>query len=246
MKRFTWQVWVGIALVILSIFFYVIHYAVFRDPHHIFIYMVGDIAFVFFEVLLVTMVIHRLFSEREKRIKLEKLNMVVGAFFSEIGTRLLARFSDLDPGLDEIKKHLIVTGDWSEHEFISVRNRLIIYNYRIDIQKVDLEDLRNLLLANRDFLLRLLESPNLLEHESFTRLLQAVFHLVDELTARKQLSQLPASDLAHIADDIKRAYTLLARQWLEYMKHLKDIYPYLFSLAMRTNPFDETSSPVVQ
>jgi len=246
MKRFSWQVWVGIALVILSIFFYAIHYAAFRDPHHIFIYMVGDIAFVFFEVLLVTMVIHRLFSEREKRIKLEKLNMVVGAFYSEIGTTLLARFSDLDPSLDEMKKHLIVKGGWSEHDFISVRNRLAKYNYRVDIQRADLEDLRNLLVANRDFLLRLLESPNLLEHESFTELLQAVFHVVDELTVRKQLSQLPASDLEHLAGDITRAYALLARQWLEYMKHLKEVYPYLFSLAMRTNPFDETSSPIVQ
>ena len=152
----------------------------------------------------------------------------------------------MEPGLDEIKKHLIATGDWSEHEFIGVRNRLGTYNYRVDIQKADLEDLRNLLVANRDFLLRLLENPNLLEHESFTELLQAVFHVVDELTARKQLTQLPASDLAHLAGDIKRAYTLLARQWLEYMKHLKEIYPYLFSLAMRTNPFDETSSPIVQ
>jgi hypothetical protein len=33
--------------------------------------------------------------------------------------------------------------------------------------------------------------------------------------------------------------------WLEYMEHLKDNYPYLFSLAMRVNPFDKTASPVV-
>jgi hypothetical protein len=30
------------------------------------------------------------------------------------------------------------------------------------------------------------------------------------------------------------------------MKHLKDNYPYLFSLAMRTNPFDHEASPVVK
>jgi hypothetical protein len=33
--------------------------------------------------------------------------------------------------------------------------------------------------------------------------------------------------------------------WLDYVRHLKDGYPYLFSLAMRTNPLDETASPVV-
>lgn len=245
MKRFSWQVRVGIALVILSAIFYVIHYAIFRDAHHIFIYMVGDIAFVFFEVLLVTLVIHRLLKAREKQVRLEKLNMVVGAFFSEIGTTLLVRFSDLDPSLDEIKKHLIVTDGWSEQEFVSVRHRLRAHDYRVDIQKADLEDLRNLLVSKRDILLRLLENPNLLEHESFTELLEAVCHLSQELTARKDLSQLPPSDLAHLADDTKRAYTLLVRQWLVYMKHLKDTYPYLFSLAMRTNPFDETASPII-
>jgi hypothetical protein len=29
------------------------------------------------------------------------------------------------------------------------------------------------------------------------------------------------------------------------MKHLQDNYPYLFSLAMRTNPFDPKASPEV-
>jgi hypothetical protein len=34
----------------------------------------------------------------------------------------------------------------------------------------------------------------------------------------------------------------LIMQWLDYMKHLKHDYPYLFSLAMRTNPFDANAS----
>ena len=29
------------------------------------------------------------------------------------------------------------------------------------------------------------------------------------------------------------------------MRHLEKEYPYLFSLAMRMNPFDEAASPVV-
>ncbi|OQC68906.1 MAG: hypothetical protein BWX50_01111 [Euryarchaeota archaeon ADurb.Bin009] len=30
------------------------------------------------------------------------------------------------------------------------------------------------------------------------------------------------------------------------MEYLQKNYPYLFSLAMRSNPFDETASPVVR
>lgn len=246
MKRLVWQILLGLSLIVLSIIFYLLHYAIFRDAHHIFIYLIGDIAFVFIEVLLVTLIIHRLLSEREKRARLEKLNMVIGVFFSRAGTRLLTYFSDFDSKLDKIRKELLLTNDWSEKEFSSLSKRLKNYDYAVEIQKIELEDLANFLMEKTDFLLRLLENPTLLEHESFTELLQAVFHLTEELASREHLTQLPDTDYEHLAGDIKRAYILLVHQWLDYMKHLKDNYPYLFSLAMRTNPFDQSSSPIVR
>ena len=101
-------------------------------------------------------------------------------------------------------------------------------------------------MKKRDFLLRLLENPTLLEHEAFTDLLRAVFHLTEELQSRQSGIELPPNDYMHLAGDIKRVYSLLVQQWLDYMKYLKVNYPYLFSLAMRTNPFDQEASPVVQ
>jgi len=246
MKRISWQVILGLSLILLSIFFYLIHYAIFRDPHHIFIYLIGDVAFVFTEVLLVTLIIHQLLNVREKRARLEKLNMVIGAFFSEVGTRLITYFSDFDPKLDKIREELIVTTGWSEQDFSSVSKRLKNYDYEVEIQKVELEYLGGFLMEKRDFLLRLLENPNLLEHESFTELLRAVFHLTEELQSREDISQLPDTDYDHLSGDIKRAYVLLVHQWVDYMKHLKENYPYLFSLAMRINPFDQSASPVVK
>jgi hypothetical protein len=108
------------------------------------------------------------------------------------------------------------------------------------------EDLRRFLLDKRDFLLRLLENPNLLEHETFTQLLQAVFHLTEELADRDDVTKLPPSDYEHIAGDIKRAYVLLVNEWVDYMRHLKNNYPFLFSLAMRTNPFDQSASVIIK
>jgi len=207
--------------------------------------MVGDIAFVPIEVLLVTLIIHRLLGEREKRARLEKLNMVIGAFFSSVGTRLLTYFSDFDPELDRIREHLVVTDDWSEQEFLSVSQRLKNYDYKIDIHRVDLEELRSFLVEKRDLLLRLLENPTLLEHESFTELLRAVFHLSDELESRDDVKGLPDTDYEHLANDTRRAYVLLVREWVDYVKYLKNNYPYLFSLSMRMNPFDLEASPLV-
>ena len=246
MKRFRWQILLASLLVFLSAVFYFIHYAIFHDAHHIFIYMVGDIAFVPIEVLLVTVIIHRVLSAREQNARMEKLNMVIGAFFSEVGTRLLTHFSDWDPKLDKIRKDLMVTSDWSQQEFLGVSKRLKKFDYTVDIQKVDLEVLRKFLGDKIDFLLRLLENPTLLEHESFTELLWAVFHLAEELAARDNVKKLPDTDHQHLAGDIKRVYVLLVHQWLNYMGHLKNNFPYLFSLAMRINPFDQEASPIVQ
>lgn len=245
MKPFRWQIFLGLSLVVLSAVFYVIHFFIFRDSHHIFIYMIGDVAFVPIEVLLVTLIIHRLLGEREKRHRLEKLNMVIGTFFSEVGTRLVVYFSDFDPKLERIKDDLVITSEWSEKEFSTVSDRLKNYDYSVEIRKLDLETLRTFLKEKRDFLVRLLENPNLLEHESFTDLLRAVFHLTEELECREDVRSLPDTDSNHIAGDIRRAYVLLVHQWLDYMKYLKDNYPFLFSLAIRTNPFDQSASPIV-
>jgi hypothetical protein len=244
-KPFNWQIFMGLSLIALSALLYLLHYSIFRDSHHIFLYLIGDIAFLPVQVLLVTLIIDRLLNEREKRVKLKKLNMVIGAFFSEVGIHLLKSFYDFASPDEQIRKDLVDNNDWSNKAFSDMSKRLKRYDYHLDSQKSDLEKLRGLLLGKRDFLLALLENPNLLEHESFTELLWAVFHLTEELAFRDHLRELPNSDVQHLASDIKRAYSLLIAEWLAYMRHLRDNYPYLFSLAVRMNPFDAKASPIV-
>jgi hypothetical protein len=65
------------------------------------------------------------------------------------------------------------------------------------------------------------------------------------LEARPSLRGLTAPDREHLASDTSRAYTLLAGEWLAYVEHLKTNYPYLFSLVLRTHPFQEAPSPLV-
>jgi hypothetical protein len=171
--------------------------------------------------------------------------MVIGAFHSEVGTRLLALVAAADPEIAAIRSELVVGVRWTDEEYRRASRALATRKYRVDIARVDLGALREFLLGKRDFLLRLLENPNLLEHESFTDLLRAVFHLTEELEQRADFTTLPDTDMAHLSADTARAYSLLVREWLAYMKHLKDDYPYLFSLAIRTNPFDPQASPIV-
>lgn len=239
MKHVRWQILLIVSLISLSAALYYTHYRIFHDSHHIFIYLLGDIAFVPVEVLLVTIIIHQLLEKREKHSLLHKLNMVIGAFFSEAGSPLLKSLSSFDATSLKLKKELLITNNWNSKKFITMSKNLRNHPFAIDIQKGDLGRLRIFLQEKRTFLLNLLGNPNLLEHDSFTELLWAVFHLSEELGQRKDITSLPATDYAHLTGDIKRVYSLLLSEWVIYMQHLKKHYPYLFSLALRTNPFDD-------
>jgi len=244
-KRERWGLYFGVVLVVLSAALYLLHYAVFGDARHIFIYLLGDIAFLPLEVLLVTLVIHRLLTQREKRAMLKKLNMVIGAFFSEAGTRLLALCAALSPDAGALRAALTMRGDWQRGEFGEARARMARFDGAVTADPEGLAAIREFLSAKRGFILGLLENPNLLEHESFTDLLWAVLHLSEELACRKDLAALSGKDREHLAWDITRAYRLLLVEWLAYLEHLKENYPYLYSLAVRTNPFDPQARPEV-
>jgi len=184
-------------------------------------------------------------NNRERQNRIKKLNMIIGVFFSEIGSELIIYLSGFDHNLDKFRKELIIDNKYSKQSFNSLRKKFKKYHNKIEIDKLRLPNLRKFLIQGRGFLLRLLENSSLLEHEYFTELLMAVFHLAEELEHRHRLSQLPDEDLSHLTNDIKRVYTLLIFQWLNYMEHLKNNYPYLFSLAIRINPFDQNSSPII-
>jgi hypothetical protein len=133
----------------------------------------------------------------------------------------------------------------STREFALLSRQLKSHDATINSDPDDLDKLKDFLSGKRDFLVRLLENPILLEHTSFTNLLWAIFHLGDELTHRRSLKKIAKRDHEHINGDIRRAYLALLSEWTNYMTHLKDNYPYLFSLALRTNPFDPQAKPEV-
>ncbi|KAF5082811.1 hypothetical protein [Methanoculleus horonobensis] len=242
----TWEVRLGIILVASSVVIYGVKHLLLGDAENTYQYIFNALGFLPINVLLVTLILNQLLSVRAKRDRLDKLNMVIGTFFSEVGTELLTILSDRDPNLPEIRHDLVVTNAWTPEKFSGVRSRLRHHTCRVTVGAADLQDLCRYLKEQRGFLLRLLENPVLMEHESFTDLLRAVFHLTEELERRGDFAGLPASDVEHLAGDVERVYGRLIGEWLAYMEYLQRNYPYLFSLAMRSNPFDETASPIVR
>ncbi len=185
-------------------------------------------------------------TRRETESRMQKLNMVIGVFFSEVGVGLLTIFSRYDPEFDVIRPGLMVNANWTEKDFQKAIKEAGAHDYGAKIEHIDFPVLKSFLLERRDFLVRLLENPVLLEHQSFTDLLRAVFHLAEELSYRQDFEDIPRADLNHLAGDIKRAYHYIVVEWLVYMRFLKNNYPFLFSLALRLNPFDKESSVTVK
>ena len=69
----------------LSALLYGLNYLIFRDGNYMFRLFLAQLGFLPISVLLVTIIINQLLSQRAKAAKLRKLNMVIGAFFSEVG-----------------------------------------------------------------------------------------------------------------------------------------------------------------
>ena len=246
MRRLQNKLLLAVLLIVLSLGLFMLQIRIFHDERDTFFYLFQDLAFVPIQVLLVTVIVDQLLKSREKLVMLNKLNMVIGTFFSEVGNRLLRSFSGFDHGFEQFRKELVVSRDWSDQKFSRAGREISGFAFRLDYTRGDLAELKALLVSKRDFMLRLLANQSLLEHETFTDLLWAVFHLTEELEARSDPTRLPTTDGEHIAGDIRRAYVLLIAEWLSYMKHLKNEYPYLFSLAVRTNPFDADASVTVK
>jgi len=245
MKFLHWKIQLALALIGASAGLYGLNYLIFRDVGYMLRLFLAQLGFLPISVLLVTIILNQLLGLRAKAAKLAKLNMVIGAFFSEVGSALLKTLSTYDRSLPDFQPRVAHISHWTAPDFAGFSQGLAENDFSIELKAGDLEALRDSLLKKREFLLRLLENPNLLEHDSFSSLLLAVFHLTEELAQRTDLSRLTASDRKHLAGDVQRGYVLLIKEWLAYMSHLKTSYPYLFSLALRTNPFDPFATPEI-
>ncbi len=239
--KLNWRVKLGILLLLVSATIYFIVYIIFRDAKYELFYMGIDFAFLPLEILIVALVVEAAITAKERSVLLEKLNMMVGAFFSEVGTEFLEIVSKADLNTGKIRDDLRIYDDCNEDEFKMLMEKIRTYTPSIPINKDSMEflgNLREFLGKKRKFMLGLLENPVLLEHESFTDMLWALFHLTEEFDKRGSFDNLPETDYKHLQGDLERAYKRIIQEWLRYMEHLMKNYPYLFSLAMRTNPFD--------
>ena len=242
MKKFKSELKLFSILLLTSAVLYYIHYSIFKDFHHISLYFMEDLAFIPVEVVFVSLIIHRFITYGDKKRTQSKLNMIVGVFYSKFGTDLLSLIAKSDKNISSIKDKLIVDNSLTKKEFIELKKTANSYEPDLEIDFAKAHEILAILSEERTFLVELLANPSLLEKESFSNLLLSIFHLREEMCSRKNISSISPEDEEHLSIDISRAYKNLIVEWVKYIEHLKDVYPYLYSYALRTNPFDADAS----
>lgn len=225
-----------IILALSSMIVYGIQILVFKDPVDTEFYLLQDIGFLPIQVILVTLFLNKLMNMLESQQKMKKLNVIISAFFAEMGTAMIEELSEGNEAYAFLCSKTEIK-EFNKSNIKEMKSMIRNLESKITLNPEKIRRLQLVLAKRRSLLLRMLENPNLMEHDSFTDMLWSVFHLADELASRSSLDDLSQSDVNHLEVDTSRAYKALVLEWVDYMRYLHDEYPYLYSLAIRKSPF---------
>lgn len=234
MKRVVNNTLLIFILSISSAFIYFIQIVLFDNQEDTYFYFFQDLAFIPIQVLIVTLLLNKLIKIIGNYQNRKKVNVIISAFFSELGTSMVCEFSKFNENLDEVCE--IIDHSDFKRNINDTKKRIKDYSIKIHVTADTLENLALIITSKKSYMISMLENSSLLEHDSFTDMLWSVFHIADELQTR-DLENLSQADLKHLSNDILRAYRFIILEWLNYMKYLNAEYPYLYDLALRKNPF---------
>ena len=250
-KRMSWKVKFSILMVILAIIIYGSNYLVLGDAEHIITYIWNHLGFIPIDILLVAFLLDEIIEKMEKEAMLEKLDMLMSTFFSEVGNDLISQLSSANKYKTDTES-LKSIKNWDDKDYENKLNELkgSPVDFSADIAAEDreefLENLRELLSSKREFIINLINNPNLLEKEEFTGLINAILHLDEELEHRTDLALVSDTDFGHLNGDMNRVYNKLVYEWVYYLRYLNRHYPYMIALIIRTNPFDDDAEVYVK
>jgi hypothetical protein len=176
-RRHKAEIWLSLAFALSSAALYGLQVLVFQSPRDSAFYFLQDLSFVPIQTILVTVVLSELLTGQEKRSAVNRMNIAVGIFFSEMGTELTKLCGAFDREPEKLAEQLLVTGHWSARDFAQARKDVLGRKLEIRASDSDLRVLQGFLSEKRPILLAPLENPNLLEHAELTDMLWAVSHL---------------------------------------------------------------------
>lgn len=228
MKKIRYYFVISFILIALSSIMFFIHYLIFGQALNTAYYSLMNLCFIPINSLVVTIMLEKLIDYRAKKDRIEKINMLVGIFFTEVGGKLM---------------HLIIDSDKDAKNYITnfedlnkIKKCLYEYNYKVDMNYIDLCAIKNILVEHNNLFVTLISNESILQHQIFTDLLMSVIHLRDEIMFMEKDKE-SGFNTNHLENDVIRVYKNISIQWISYLEYLSKSYPFLYNNAIRVNPF---------
>lgn len=228
MKKIRYYFIISFILIALSSIMFFIHYLIFGQALNTAYYSLMNLCFIPINSLVVTIMLEKLIDYRAKKDRIEKINMLVGIFFTEVGGKLM---------------HLIIDSDKDAKNYITnfenlnkIKKCLYEYNYKVDMNYIDLCAIKNILVEHNNLFVTLISNESILQHQIFTDLLMSVIHLRDEIIFMEKDKE-SGFNTNHLENDVIRVYKNISIQWIFYLEYLSKSYPFLYNNAIRVNPF---------
>lgn len=137
-KRFRNNILLVFILTISSICLYSIQIRIFQKPQDTAFYFRQDLAFVPVQAIIVTLVLNKLLSIIEKRYTAKKINVIISAFFSELGTSILLELARLNENQDDLSQMLKIN-QLNKENINAIKKMVNQFSYSINATPQRLE-----------------------------------------------------------------------------------------------------------
>ena len=99
----SWKFKFAIVMLIIASIFFVSRIIVLGDPEEVVAYLWKQIGFIPVNILIVALLLDGIMSKKEREAILEKLDMLMGTFFTEIGNDLISEISKANKNKSKTK-----------------------------------------------------------------------------------------------------------------------------------------------
>ena len=91
-----WKIKFAIIMFVLAVVIFLARYLIFGDGEEIIAYLWKHIGFIPIDILIVAFLLEGIMGKKEHEAILEKIDMLMGTFFSELGYDLIREFSKVN------------------------------------------------------------------------------------------------------------------------------------------------------
>jgi hypothetical protein len=146
-EKISWEMKVALGLGATSLLLYLVDFVFLRDWRSLWASALTNLAFLPISVIVITLIIDRLLSVRDRSVRLERLNMLISAFFSHLGTGLLTMLAARDGKCGYLLDHFGTAEAWEGRHLRETKQHLSGHSYELSVNADDFSATSGLLFS---------------------------------------------------------------------------------------------------